>query len=85
MQTLTSAEKCAEGLAHIGYERKSARGAAPIAQLCARRGSRWRASLGMQNGGSARDYLLGFAWSGATVMVQRASGCPYVYSSVPSV
>ena len=24
--------------------------------------------------GSARDYLLGFAWSGATVMVQPASG-----------
>jgi len=35
-------------------------------------------------GGSAPDYLLGFAWSGATVMVQPASGCPYVYSSAPS-
>ena len=38
----------------------------------------------MHNGGSARDYLLGFAWSGATVMVQRASGRPYGYSSAPS-
>jgi hypothetical protein len=37
------------------------------------------------NGGSARDYLPGIAWFGALVMVRRASGCPYVYSSALSV
>jgi hypothetical protein len=39
----------------------------------------------VHSGGSARDYLPGFAWFGAPVMVQRASGCPYVYSAAPSV
>jgi hypothetical protein len=37
-----------------------------------------------QIGGSARDYLLGFAWLVGPVMVQRASGCPYVYASASS-
>jgi hypothetical protein len=36
------------------------------------------------NGGSARDYLPGFAWLVGPVMVQRASGCPYVYASASS-
>ena len=31
-----------------------------------------------QIGGSARDYLPGFAVLVGPVMVQRASGCPYV-------
>jgi hypothetical protein len=40
---------------------------------------RWRA------GGSASDYLPGFAWFGLPVMVQHANGCAYAYSSAPSV
>jgi len=43
-------------------------------QFCAYHRNRISPWLVTQNGGSARDYLLGFAWSGATVMVQRASG-----------
>jgi len=39
----------------------------------------------IHNGGSARDYLPGFARFWRPVMAQRASGCPYVYSSAPSV
>jgi hypothetical protein len=35
-------------------------------------------AIAVHIGGSARGYLLGFAWSGATVMFQHASGCPYV-------
>ena len=57
---------------------------APIVLLCAWRHLYHHAPVGEQNGGSARDYLLDFAWSGATVMVQRTSGCPYGYSSAPS-
>jgi len=38
-----------------------------------------------QIGGSARCYLPGFAWFWRPVMVQRSSGCPYVYSSAPPV
>jgi hypothetical protein len=37
------------------------------------------------NGGSARDYLPGFAWLFGPVMVQRASGCPYVYAWILGV
>jgi hypothetical protein len=44
----------------------------------------WPVTEAPRIGGSVRDYLLGFAWSGAPVMVQRASGRPYVYSSAPS-
>jgi hypothetical protein len=36
------------------------------------------------NGGSARGYLPVFAWLADAVMVQRASGCPYVCASAPS-
>jgi hypothetical protein len=39
---------------------------------------------GVHNGGSARDYLPGFAWLVAAVFVRRASGCPYFYASAPA-
>jgi len=48
---------------------------APISPpLCAASAVTSQSSRSVQNGGSARDYLLGFAWFGAPVMVQRASG-----------
>src|SRR5690242_9367744 len=47
---------------------------APHDQICATAALHEFRVPAVHNVGSARDYLLGFAWSGATVMVLRASG-----------
>jgi len=57
----------------IRHDRGSA--AAPIAQFCAVPASAATTHLKAQNGGSARDYLPGFAWFCRPVTAQRASGC----------